>query len=156
MLYPLCKATFQMQIKKDDPIDRAVLKAYEESVISEDDKDYVQTEMIGFNPTMKRVVAEAGGVDEHECQWKVEGADKIESVEQIIASEDALSSAGYKTIAIAMCFGDARKEDHGPWQFVGIMPMLDPPREDTAATVIAFLHHANISVKMITGDHLNG
>ena len=30
--------------------------------------------------------------------------------------------------------------------------MLDPPREDTKAT-IASLHHANISVKMITGDH---
>ena len=66
-----------------------------------------------------------------------------------------MSSAGYKTIAIAMCFGDARKEDHGQWKFVGIMPMLDPPREDTAATVASF-HHANISVKMITGDHLNG
>jgi hypothetical protein len=77
----------------------SVLKAYEESEIYEDDEDYVQTEIIGFNPTMKRVVAfvdwkdqmltvakglpakiidtEAGGVDEHECQWKVEGADKI-------------------------------------------------------------------------------
>ena len=28
------------------------------------------------------------------------------------------------------------------------MPMLDPPGEDTAATVASF-HHANISVKMI-------
>ena len=32
--------------------------------------------------------------------------------------------------------------------------MLDPPRVDTAQT-IASLHHANISVKMITGDHVN-
>ena len=67
-----------------------------------------------------------------------------------------MSSTGYKTIAIAMCFGDARKEDYGPWKFVGIMPMLDPPREDTTAATIVSLHHANISVKMITGDHLNG
>jgi H+-transporting ATPase len=34
------------------------------------------------------------------------------------------------------------------------LPMLDPPREDTAATINS-LHHANISVKMITGDHVN-
>ena len=32
--------------------------------------------------------------------------------------------------------------------------MLDPPREDTPATIES-LHHANISVKMITGDHAN-
>jgi H+-transporting ATPase len=32
--------------------------------------------------------------------------------------------------------------------------MLDPPRADTSRT-IASLHNANISVKMITGDHVN-
>ena len=32
--------------------------------------------------------------------------------------------------------------------------MLDPPRHDTRATIES-LHHANISVKMITGDHVN-
>ena len=40
------------------------------------------------------------------------------------------------------------------WKFVGLLPMLDPPRHDTAAT-IASLHHENISVKMITRDHVN-
>jgi H+-transporting ATPase len=34
------------------------------------------------------------------------------------------------------------------------MPMLDPPREDTSATIES-LHRACISVKMITGDHVN-
>ena len=61
----------------------------------------------------KIIDTEAGGVDVYECQWKVEGADTNEFVGQIIASEDALSSTGYKTIAIAMCFRDAQKEDHG-------------------------------------------
>ena len=32
--------------------------------------------------------------------------------------------------------------------------MLDPPRHDTPATIES-LHRANISVKMITGDHAN-
>ena len=32
--------------------------------------------------------------------------------------------------------------------------MLDPPRHDTAATINS-LNLANISVKMITGDHAN-
>jgi H+-transporting ATPase len=50
--------------------------------------------------------------------------------------------------------GNARKLKDPVWKFVGLLPMLDPPRADTKAT-IASLHHANISVKMITGDHVN-
>lgn len=162
--------------KKDDPIDKAVLKAYEESEAAEEDEDYVQTEIIGFNPTVKRVVAfidhkgeiltvakglpakildtEAGGVDDHECQWQVEGVQNPSFIDHLVETDSGLSKSGYKTIGIAMCEGDARKSDHGPWKFVGLMPMLDPPRADTHATIES-LHHANISVKMITGDHVN-
>lgn len=162
--------------KKDDPIDKAVLDAYERCEASKTDSGYKQTEIIGFNPVVKRVVAfvdhngktltiakglpakiidtEAGGVDDHECQWKVEGYDDDNFVASILKEDTALSSAGYKTIAVAMCEGDCRKPGNYKWNFVGLMPMLDPPREDTPAT-IASLHHANISVKMITGDHVN-
>ncbi|KAL3925327.1 MAG: hypothetical protein SGILL_000484 [Bacillariaceae sp.] len=162
--------------KKDDPIDKAVLQAYEKSEAAEKDEEYEQTDIIGFNPTVKRVVAfvdhkgktlsvakglpakilntEAGGIDDHECQWKVEGADNKAFVKSITDVDSGLSKAGYKTIAIAVCEGDARQTSHGPWKFVGLMPMLDPPREDTRATVES-LQHANISVKMITGDHVN-
>ena len=74
---------------------------------------------------------------------------------KIHETDRELSKAGYKTIAVAMCEGDARKDDeHHDWKFVGLMPMLDPPREDTANTIES-LHRANISVKMITGDHVN-
>jgi H+-transporting ATPase len=160
--------------KKDDPIDKAVLKAYEESEVSEEDDEYTQTAIIGFNPTVKRVVAfvdhrgrtltvakglpakiidtTAGGIDDHECQWKVVGWNDKKFLENLTTTDTELSRAGYKTIGIAMCEGDARTDSHGPWKFVGLMPMLDPPRADTKAT-IASLNHANISVKMITGDH---
>ena len=53
-----------------------------------------------------------------------------------------------------MAEGDARESDDLVWRFVGLMPMLDPPREDTKQTIES-LHQANISVKMITGDHVN-
>ena len=39
-------------------------------------------------------------------------------------------------------------------QFVGIIPMLDPPRYDTKDT-IERVRKAGVNVKMITGDHLN-
>lgn len=36
---------------------------------------------------------------------------------------------------------------------LGLLPLFDPPRHDTAAT-IANCHIQGIEVKMITGDHL--
>eukprot|EP00577_Skeletonema_sp_RCC1716_P002472 CAMPEP_0113382606 /NCGR_PEP_ID=MMETSP0013_2-20120614/5931_1 /TAXON_ID=2843 ORGANISM="Skeletonema costatum, Strain 1716" /NCGR_SAMPLE_ID=MMETSP0013_2 /ASSEMBLY_ACC=CAM_ASM_000158 /LENGTH=960 /DNA_ID=CAMNT_0000265123 /DNA_START=46 /DNA_END=2928 /DNA_ORIENTATION=+ /assembly_acc=CAM_ASM_000158 len=161
--------------KKDDPIDRAIVSAFNDTGNSKD--GYVQTEIIGFNPSVKRVVAfvksgdktltiakglpakildtEAGAPDDHELQWKVDKINDHAFIKSVEATDTDLSSSGYKTIAIAVCEGNARElGDAAVWKFAGLLPMLDPPREDTPATIES-LHHANISVKMITGDHAN-
>jgi len=162
--------------KKDDPIDRAIVNAFKESSAKDKESEYKQTEIIGFNPSVKRVVAfvehngktftiakglpakiidtEAGAKDEHELQWKVDEIDNKQFLKEVKEKDENLSKAGYKTIAIAVCEGNARELEHPVWKFAGLLPMLDPPREDTAATINS-LHHANISVKMITGDHQN-
>lgn len=47
--------------------------------------------------------------------------------------------------------GVARKRGEGHWEILGIMPCMDPPRDDTAQTV----HEARrlgLRVKMLTGD----
>ncbi|KAH1240397.1 Plasma membrane ATPase [Glycine max] len=41
----------------------------------------------------------------------------------------------------------------GPWQFVGLLPLFDPPRHDSAETIRRALH-LGVNVKMITGDQL--
>lgn len=162
--------------KKDDPIDRAIITAMEGSSASSD--GYTQTEIIGFNPSVKRVVAfvtdpsgatktiakglpakildtEAGAHDDHELQWKVAQAADKAFMEDVLSKDKHLSTNGYKTIAVAVCEGNARElGDAAVWRFAGLLPMLDPPRHDTPATIES-LHHANISVKMITGDHVN-
>ncbi|XP_028114812.1 plasma membrane ATPase 4-like [Camellia sinensis] len=46
------------------------------------------------------------------------------------------------------------KESLGsPWQFVGLLPLFDPPRHDSAETIRRALH-LGVNVKMITGDQL--
>ncbi len=49
--------------------------------------------------------------------------------------------------------GVARAEGEGPWQFLGVLPLFDPPREDAEAT-IATAGHMGVKVKMVTGDQL--
>ena len=46
-----------------------------------------------------------------------------------------LSKAGYKTIAIAIFEGDARETDAPVFRFVGLLPMIDPPREGKCRVV---------------------
>ncbi len=49
--------------------------------------------------------------------------------------------------------GVARAEGDGPWQFVGVLPLFDPPREDAKATIATALA-MGVKVKMVTGDAL--
>src|SRR5579862_6888021 len=49
--------------------------------------------------------------------------------------------------------GVARAEGDGQWQFVGVLPLFDPPREDAKATIATALA-MGVRVKMVTGDAL--
>jgi len=165
--------------KKDDPIDKAIIMAYfcnDEAIDKYENGSYEQVEIIGFTPTVKRVVAfvkidgkivtiakglvgkvlntRHGNIDESDIQWQCEGYDDPAWRSRIEERDVDLGKTGYKTIGIAISYCDARVVKDPKFEFVGLLPMIDPPRHDTKATIEA-LHEANISVKMITGDHTN-
>ncbi|KAF4633196.1 hypothetical protein G7Y89_g4926 [Cudoniella acicularis] len=52
---------------------------------------------------------------------------------------------GFRSLGVAV------KEGNGDWELLGMLPMFDPPRDDTAAT-IAEAQVLGLSVKMLTGD----
>ncbi|MGC2852418.1 MAG: plasma-membrane proton-efflux P-type ATPase, partial [Candidatus Acidiferrum sp.] len=49
--------------------------------------------------------------------------------------------------------GVARADQENKWQFVGVLPLFDPPREQAKAT-IASARQMGVSVKMVTGDQI--
>jgi H+-transporting ATPase len=49
--------------------------------------------------------------------------------------------------------GVARAEGDGKWQFLGVLPLFDPPRDDAKST-IATAQQMGVKVKMVTGDAL--
>ncbi len=57
-----------------------------------------------------------------------------------------LAKRGYRAIAVAVDFGDG-------WKVVGIIPLFDPPRKDSAET-IRKAKEMGVEVKMVTGDNL--
>lgn len=69
--------------------------------------------------------------------------DEKGKVNQII---DGFGTKGYRTLGVA------RGDTAGKWQFVGLIPLFDPPREDTKETIDE-VKSMGIQVKMVTGDH---
>ncbi|XP_062155591.1 ATPase 9, plasma membrane-type isoform X3 [Alnus glutinosa] len=62
---------------------------------------------------------------------------------------------GLRSLAVAtQVMPEKTKESAGgPWQFVGLLPLFDPPRHDSAETIRRALN-LGVNVKMITGDQL--
>ncbi|RDX63271.1 Plasma membrane ATPase, partial [Mucuna pruriens] len=62
---------------------------------------------------------------------------------------------GLRSLAVAKQEVPEKRKDSpgGPWQFVGLLPLFDPPRHDSAETIRRALH-LGVNVKMITGDQL--
>ncbi|KQK20491.1 plasma membrane ATPase 3 isoform X2 [Brachypodium distachyon] len=68
---------------------------------------------------------------------------------------DKFAERGLRSLGVAYQeVPDGRKESPGgPWQFIGLLPLFDPPRHDSAETIRRALN-LGVNVKMITGDQL--
>ncbi|XP_007014221.2 PREDICTED: plasma membrane ATPase 4 isoform X1 [Theobroma cacao] len=68
---------------------------------------------------------------------------------------DKFAERGLRSLAVGrQQVPEKTKESAGtPWQFVGLLPLFDPPRHDSAETIRRALN-LGVNVKMITGDQL--
>jgi len=136
----------------DDPIDRAVLGGLDDAEALQAD---TVTHFEPFDPVHKRTeatVARADGIT-----FRVtKGAPQVilalaANGAQIKAAADKaindFAARGFRSLGVAHADGD------GDWQFVGVLPLFDPPRDDAAAT-IATAAAMGVTVKMVTGDAL--
>ncbi len=63
------------------------------------------------------------------------------------AAVNRFAKRGFRSLGVA------RADGGGPWSFVGVLPLFDPPREDAKVT-IATAFEMGVDVKMVTGDAL--
>ncbi|KAK4277086.1 hypothetical protein QN277_015138 [Acacia crassicarpa] len=68
---------------------------------------------------------------------------------------DKFAERGLRSLGVARQEVPEKSKDApgGSWQFVGLLPLFDPPRHDSAETIRRALH-LGVNVKMITGDQL--
>ncbi|KAI5435763.1 hypothetical protein KIW84_022260 [Lathyrus oleraceus] len=68
---------------------------------------------------------------------------------------DKFAERGLRSLGVARQEVPEKNKDSpsAPWQFVGLLPLFDPPRHDSAETITRALN-LGVNVKMITGDQL--
>ncbi|WP_207264447.1 plasma-membrane proton-efflux P-type ATPase [Desulfovibrio sp. Huiquan2017] len=138
--------------ENEDAIDIAVMDGLgDKAVLS----GYVQDKFVPFDPVGKRTEAEIKGPDGREFKVS-KGALQVildlSWVDDAIRSRaeeasEEFAAKGYRTIGVA------RSDEDGQWRFLGILPLFDPPREDSRETIEQAGKHG-IEVKMVTGDNL--
>jgi len=135
-----------------DPIDLAVLSGVEKEQQLE---SYQVLHFQPFDPVHKRTESTVKGGDG--SSFKVTkgapqvilaldpNASRIQS--DVDSAVNGFASRGFRSLGVA------RAEGEGPWRFLGVIPLSDPLREDSKATVDTAAQ-MGVKLKMVTGDQV--
>ena len=136
----------------NDAIDLAILGGLKNPDAT---KGYQVVHFQPFDPVHKRTEATVKAADGK--SFKVTkgapqvilelSADAAQVKTAVDGAVNAFAARGFRSLGVA------RSEGDGPWQFLGVLPLFDPPRDDAKAT-IATARAMGVAVKMLTGDQL--
>jgi H+-transporting ATPase len=136
----------------NDTIDLAVIGGLKNKDAS---KAYEVVHFVPFDPVHKRT--EATVKDKDGKTFKVtKGAPQVilklatnigDDKAEVEKAVNEFAARGFRSLGVARAEGD------GPWQFVGVLPLFDPPREDAKSTIATALK-MGVKIKMVTGDAL--
>ncbi len=145
-------AALASRAENDDPIDLAVLGGLPDSNALQ---GYEVVHFQPFDPVHKRTEASVKAADG--TTFKVsKGAPQVilalagDPAPVKSAVDNAVNdfaARGFRSLGVA------RADNGDNWQFLGVLPLFDPPRDDAEAT-IATAGHMGVMVKMVTGDAL--
>ncbi|MBL6978187.1 MAG: plasma-membrane proton-efflux P-type ATPase [Desulfobacteraceae bacterium] len=135
-----------------DAIDLAVIDALKDKSILD---NFNQTEFIPFDPVGKRTEGTVTDPDGQTIKY-TKGAPQV-ILDLCDVNDDTrnradrvvneMAAKGYRTLSVA----ESRIE--GRWDYSGILPLFDPPRDDSAETIAQAKKHG-LKVYMITGDNV--
>ena len=145
----IAAAAFTCRADDRDPIDLAILAAAPPPGGS----TAQVVDFTPFDPVRKR--SDALVADGHQRFEVTKGAPQVilELVDDPAVAGpaehaiDQFAGSGSRALAVA------RRDDDAPWRLLGIVPLADPPREDSRATIEA-ARDLGVTVKMVTGDQV--
>ena len=144
-------AALASEADSNDAIDSAIINHVADPAAL---RKYSVLKFYPFDPVGKRSMADVSdnntnfSVAKGAPQVILEMTDPDEALRQEVTGQvDDLAAQGYRTLGVA------RTDEGGAWQFLGLLSLFDPPREDSAET-IDNAKAMGVQIKMVTGDHL--
>ncbi len=139
-----------------DPIEQPIFEAVDRRNLRERMGEWTLRRFTPFDPVSKRSEALVEDRDGR-CRVVTKGAPQV-VIELCDEQEfdkkaayravDEFAGKGFRTLAVAW-----RAADEEPYHFVGLIPLYDPPREDSKQA-LAELRRQGVETKMVTGDNL--
>ena len=148
----ILNAALASRTDNKDTIDLAVLGGLKSDQAL---KTYKVTHFQPFDPVHKRTEATVTDADGKTFK-ATKGAPQVilalsSNADKVKAAVDKavneFAARGFRSLGVARAGAD------GQWQFLGVLPLFDPPRVDAKAT-IATARQMGVQVKMVTGDAL--
>lgn len=145
-------AALASKAEDNDAIDQAVIGGLNDARVL---GQYTQTAFVPFDPIGKRTEAKITSSSGQTFQTTKGAPQVIVALAQLTGDDaqranqlvDEYAAKGFRTLGVA------RSDDGKNWTFLGILPMFDPPRDDSAQTIKEANEHG-IAVKMVTGDNV--
>ncbi|KAF9359215.1 hypothetical protein BGX34_008498 [Mortierella sp. NVP85] len=145
----------------NDPIEMAVRSAAEHQIALLRNRPVTQTHkvpgyeisgFVPFNPSVKYTQATIRNTENDTTFLVAKGAPQV--IVRMVGGNDpavkayvAMAKRGLRALGVARTVAGTRDQ----WQLVGLISLLDPPRDDSAET-IKRCQRMGITVKMVTGD----
>jgi H+-transporting ATPase len=148
----IVSAALASRAENQDPIDLAVLGGLKNGQQLD---SYQVVHFQPFDPVHKRTEATVKTHDGHVFKTSKGAPQVILALDanatqiqpQVDKAVGGFAARGYRSLGVA------RTNDQGQWQFLGVIPLYDPLREDSKATVET-AQQMGIEVKMVTGDQV--
>ena len=145
-------AALASRAEDKDTIDLAVIGGVKDDQAL---KGYQVVHFQPFDPVHKRTEATVKGGDGKQffvakgapqviLQMSTNAGEVKPAVEKAV---NEFAGRGFRSLGVA------RADQEGKWQFAGVLPLFDPPREQAKAT-IASARQMGVNVKMVTGDQM--
>ena len=148
----ILNAALASRAENQDTIDLAVLSGIK------NDQELKSYEIVHFQPfdpvhkrteaTIKTTDGKAFKVTKGAPQVILELAANATQVKAAVEKAvNEFAARGFRSLGVA------RTDEQEQWQFLGVLPLYDPPREDSRAT-IETAAGMGVNVKMVTGDQI--
>jgi H+-transporting ATPase len=147
-------AVLASKLENRDPIELPIFQYIEGHFPDVGWKSYKQLGFTPFDPIRKRTEA---AIEKNGVRFTaVKGAAQVllgmtrladEEAGSINQRVDQLAAKGYRTLAVG------RKTGDGPLELLGLVPLYDPPRDDSKQVIQDMQDHG-VAVKMVTGDNM--